>query len=120
MRPRGNTGTGSEKLLRVQNAVHTSDGQASANLPVSLKQQTAHRSVWQGREKSAPYLIQLLVVGHSQQDVPGRDPSLLVVSCCIACQFQNLSCGEQRGRASGHVRASEDLGHAPVSRYPQA
>lgn len=52
-----------------------------------------------GEGEKHPYLIQLLVVGHGQQDVPGCDPSLLVVSCSIARQFQNLSCGEQRGRA---------------------
>jgi hypothetical protein len=37
-----------------------------------------------------PYLIELFIIGHSQQDVPGRDPSLLVVSCCVASQFQYL------------------------------
>ena len=68
-----------------------------------------------GRQRRAPYLIQLFIVGHSQQDVPGRDPALLVVSCCVASQLQNLRFGERRGRAYGHIIASESCVHPPKS-----
>lgn len=36
-------------------------------------------------------LVQLLVIGDGQQDVPRRDATLLIVSGCIACQLQDLS-----------------------------
>ena len=83
------------------------DNSRAARLPAGV-------SGW-GRERRAPYLIQLFIVGHGQQDMPGRDPALLVVSCCIASQLQYLRCGEQRGRACGHVKASENRVHPPGS-----
>lgn len=90
------------KLLVIQNAVRTFDSQPDTHLPLDEQlclsgMVTAGCSVGMGRRGRAPYLIELFVIGHCQQDVPGRDPALLVVSCCIAGQLQNLRCGEQRG-----------------------
>ena len=51
--------------------------------------------VWQdttrGNGDLAKQLAQLLVVAHSQLDVPWHNPGLLVVSGCIASQLQDLS-----------------------------
>ena len=38
----------------------------------------------------AQQLAQLLIVAHSQLDVPGYNTGLLVVTGSVACQFQHL------------------------------
>lgn len=48
------------------------------------------------------YLVELLVVGHSQLYVSGCYSAFLVVSCCVSCQLQDLSFVERKHSVSTH------------------
>lgn len=42
------------------------------------------------------YLVELLIIGHRQLDVPGSYSAFLVVPCCVSCQLQDLSWEERK------------------------
>lgn len=44
------------------------------------------------------YLVELLIIGHRQLDVPGSYSAFLVVPCCVSCQLQDLSWEERKHR----------------------
>lgn len=48
------------------------------------------------------YLVEFLVVGHSQLDVPGSYSAFLVVPCCVSCQLQDLSLEERKTQHEAH------------------
>lgn len=42
------------------------------------------------------YLVELLIIGHRQLDVPGSYSAFLVVPCRVSCQLQDLSWEERK------------------------
>ena len=50
------------------------------------------RQLTRGNGNTAQQLAELLIIAHSQLDVAGNDPGLLVVACSIASKLEDLSC----------------------------